>query len=442
MYCVKNFEKLVSCERGVSAIIFALVLVPLLFCIGVAIDYTQLNSNKAAMQEHLDAAVLAGTSQKDLSPEERAAVAQKYFFATLSEDIASYVTDLKIAPTADEDGLRADMVMVMPTRFMSFLGTSEMGQPLFAETNFSQRNRQLDMVFCIDATGSMQEEIDGVTNAAYNLQQNINAQLKADDKAEFEAMRVRVIFYRDFGSAFGPLNQPSPPRYEMAQYGDADEQAMHISPMSSSGQGFMNLPAQSGAFKNFLDAENASSPNGDDEPESGFICLNEALNTTFAKVGDPLASDPSKKISSITPLIAIWTDANARPINDARARTPSNQPGSYADLKAKWNDADILDQKNKLMVFFGNLDRACATLEEQDGGTAVASSGSTMSDVTGSVDDHNCPAGGTARWRESIGTWGLNDKVFNYSLQSATNNLAVQIANALSKHPTAVRMSK
>ena len=442
MYCVKNFKRLVSCERGVSAIIFALVLVPLLFCIGAAIDYTQMNSNKATMQETLDAAVLAGTSQKDLDPSERAEVAKKYFFATLSEDMASYVKDLKIAPTADEDGLRADMVMVMPTRFMSFVGTSEMGQPLYAQTNFSQRNRQLDMVFCIDATGSMQEEIDGVTNAAYSLQQNINAQLKADDKAEFEAMRVRVIFYRDFGTAFGPMNQPSVPRTELAQFGDADEQAMHISPMSDSGKGFMNLPAQSGAFKNFLDAENASSPNSDDEPESGFVCLNEALNTSFAKVGDPLASDPDKKISSITPLIAIWTDANARPISDARAIMPSTQPGSYSELKAKWDDADILDQKNKLLVFFGNLDRACATLEEQDGTSTVASSSSTMSDVTGSVSDHNCPSGGEARWRESIGTWGLGEKVFNYSLQAATSNLSAQIANALSKHPNAVRISK
>ena len=67
-------------EKGSIAIIFSLVLLVLVVSIGVAVDYGRQMSAHTAMQQALDAAVLAGVK---LSPERQTSVATKMFEAEL-----------------------------------------------------------------------------------------------------------------------------------------------------------------------------------------------------------------------------------------------------------------------------------------------------------------------------------------------------------------------
>lgn len=444
----KAISKFTGCERGVVAIIYAITMIPVMMIVGAAIDYSHVSSSKTAIQEHLDSAILAGTVYKTSDPQEKIEFARKHFYAVMPEGLKSYVRSLNIELTAGEEGLHGTIDAIVPTQFLYVLGIGDMHATLVSEADTKVRNRQLDMAFCIDATGSMQEEIDGVMNAAYDLEKQINQKLKDKDKEPFDAMRVRVIFYRDFGSDRGQLDKPAPP-ISQTDYNDPNWEDF-IAPMNRSNYGrFWTLPDQRSSFKNFIDAENANG--GEDEPESGFICLNEALESEWAQEGvSKLASNPNKTVSSVTPLIAIWTDANARPIVDTRAQhLPQPQPRSYQELQAKWDDPKRFNQKNKLLVFFGDMDRACPTHEENPNPVVVVSSSSSEDTETDSGDttaslgpSPACPSGGTARWRESIGQWGMGENVFNYSLQSATTDLASQIADALTKQPNALRLTQ
>ena len=55
----------------------------------------------------------------------------------------------------------------------------------------------VDMVFCIDATGSMRHVIDFVKQNALNLYRDIADEMEKKHK-EINQMRVRVIAFRDY----------------------------------------------------------------------------------------------------------------------------------------------------------------------------------------------------------------------------------------------------
>ena len=52
---------------------------------------------------------------------------------------------------------------------------------------------------CIDATGSMSQTLNAVKTNASNFEANLNAELTKRGVRKFDLMRVRVIYYRDYG---------------------------------------------------------------------------------------------------------------------------------------------------------------------------------------------------------------------------------------------------
>lgn len=426
MVCKLKHKAFLACENGVVSIIFAIMLVAVLMITGAAVDYARLANIKETIQNHLDSAILAGALH-DGDDADKIAAAKEHFNTVLPGDLKAYVSNVAIS--ADNGTVTGTLQAYVPTQFMSILGFEDMATDLVAQAGQKGRKKQLDMVFCIDATGSMQEEIDSVTRTARSLEAEINEHLKQKDKLPFDLMRVRVIFYRDFAADRGGYDREAP-RYDESTYDEGAIPAMNRSNNSR----FWTLPDDSGNLEGFLGAEHANG--GGDEPEAGFVCLNEALESDWAK---------SDSETEVTPLIAIWTDANARPINDFEASDlPRRQPRSYDELKAKWDDADRLDQRNKLLVFFGNMNRACALKSENP---VAYETDMTASIMPASLSDSlgpeaPCPDGGIARWRDSIGQWGLGKQVFNYSLQAAAGDLAGRIADAISNLKGPLRLTK
>jgi hypothetical protein len=253
---------------------------------------------------------------------------------------------------------------------MSFFGWKEANINLASTANVTQPNRQLDMVFCIDATGSMQETIDAVRNRARELAVQINKELQSRNYAEFGAIRARVIFFRDFG--------PDQGNAEVYEQGTWD-QTLFLSnqpPLRESERGdFYTLPDESGALHKFLDNETAYG--GGDEPESGFLCLNAAIRSRWARPNERMANNSSEKIQAVVPLIAIWTDANVLPLDDEWSEKnpyyPRNAPRSLKDLQNLWNNEEIVPgQQYKTLVFFGNTGNASPMLPPRNNADPVA----------------------------------------------------------------------
>ena len=101
--------------------------------------------------------------------------------------------------------------------------------------------------------------------------------------------------------------------------------------------------------------------------KSGLECVNSAMSSSWAKIGD-IPAGGSKPINSIYPLIVVWTDAAAhKPSYSLSLKNPTYpatavMPRNYTDLLAKWNNAAVIDQSKKMLVFFGNPSMSPTTM--------------------------------------------------------------------------------
>jgi hypothetical protein len=210
--------------------------------------------------------------------------------------------------------------------------------------------RALDVVMCIDATGSMTPTLSAVQTNALNFKANLDAALSNLGVPTFDQMRTRVIYYRDYGG-YGVYNYLWPYYYNFTGTDLGDSTVM------SSG-GFYNLPTDVNSFNSFVYTQSAWG--GGDLPESGLECLNEAMHSSWTKVGDTLSNGKTAQL--VFPVIAIFTDAGAHPpsfsysLQNPSYPASSYMPRDYAGLLANWNSSSMIDQTNKMILFYGNPD--------------------------------------------------------------------------------------
>ncbi|MGD1841624.1 MAG: vWA domain-containing protein [Thermonemataceae bacterium] len=172
----------------------------------------------------------------------------------------------------------------------------------------------VDIVMCIDATGSMSPIIDKVKNNALRFYDDLNQVMKQKTKV-IDTLRVRVVVFRDY-------------------YYDGD-QAMKQSP-------FYTLPEEGEAFKNFIDVVEAEG--GGDEPENGLEALAEAIHSEWNTEGD-------KKRQ----IIVMWTDASAHPL-EYKAETkpqlyPSHMPADFDALTNLW-EGQFMNRAAKRLIIY------------------------------------------------------------------------------------------
>ncbi len=503
-----------KCQKGVVAIIFVIMLVPFILLIGAAINYSDANSKEAQMQALMDSAVLAAASAKDITDEERVKLAERHFRGAMPDQLADLAKQVQFS--VDGEDITGTVQTAIPSPIMGLFGLADARLNQKAVATFREDNRQLDMVFCIDATSSMQNTIDAVRNNAMTLENNLNVELEKRGLSKFAAMRVRVIFFRDFGYDQGdpsdyrsyntpmmmqyyvddrqiftgtngkgePIYAPNDPilhpfnennRYLPTDHptdkievkiGDTfktltldEAREMGISrPMvaatnqpamrESKGGDFYTLSSdrsfdESSDFRQFVANEKAFG--GGDEPEAGFACLNSAIRSNWAKTaingqgGDDLAGQPGHKITTLIPLIVLWTDANALPLNnmqDSLSDYPYSlsMPSSLNGLTDNWNDSNLISQKDKLFVFFGNKDnnsRMCYS--------------NTYQDETGKwVTPDAGPDCKARRFVDSVPRWrdldGWKQSVTGGTLTQANNGLVKKLADALEISPSMPRL--
>lgn len=179
------------------------------------------------------------------------------------------------------------------------------------------RDYSVDMVFCIDATGSM-EDFSGSQKKIINMVKenalNFYGDLmqKMDEKNKrISQLRVRVIAFRDY-IADG-------------------ENAMLVTD-------FFRLPEQAAAFESCINSITAMG--GGDIPEDGLEALAYAMKSNWTTVG----TDQRR-------VIVVWTDAGTHELGfGARSKYyPKGMPANLSELGDWW---DELPKKSKRLVLY------------------------------------------------------------------------------------------
>jgi hypothetical protein len=172
----------------------------------------------------------------------------------------------------------------------------------------------VDIVFCIDVTGSMTPILDSVKANALGFYDDVQTNLTAKGK-HVEQLRVRIVAFRDF-AADGPA-------------------ALEESP-------FFTLPAERAAFSEFV---NGLIPQGGgDHPESGLEAVAIAINSPWTTAGDRRRQ-----------VIVVWTDQPAHPLDPSvvPADLASRIPADFSALTDAWEDEQgVMAANSKRLILF------------------------------------------------------------------------------------------
>jgi hypothetical protein len=172
----------------------------------------------------------------------------------------------------------------------------------------------VDIVFCIDVTGSMDPIIDAVKANALRFYDDVQDNLTAKGK-NVDELRVRVIAFRDFAAD--------------------GEAAMQESP-------FYRLPDERSAFSDFVNGLIAEG--GGDAPESGLEAVALAMNSPWTTRGDRRRQ-----------VVVVWTDQPANPLDPSvvPAELRARVPGDFSALTDLWEDTQgPLGASSKRLILF------------------------------------------------------------------------------------------
>ncbi|MBF6446601.1 VWA domain-containing protein [Nocardia elegans] len=173
----------------------------------------------------------------------------------------------------------------------------------------------VDLVLCIDETGSMYSIIDRVKKNALAFSDDLRASLKEKGK-EITDLRIRVIGFRDF-------------------YHDGDR--------SIEASDFYTLPEENTKFNAFVSGLKADG--GGDEPETGLEALAIAVQSDWAR-----GALKNRQV------IVVWTDASAHPLDkDAGSKPPaypSTMPKDLDELTDWWEGQEYVNHNAKRLILF------------------------------------------------------------------------------------------
>src|SRR5215211_3647318 len=172
----------------------------------------------------------------------------------------------------------------------------------------------VDIVFCIDVTGSMTPIIDQVKANALRFYDDVQSNLTAKGK-NVDQLRVRVIGFRDFVADGAAALDESP---------------------------FFTLPDERADFSAFVNGLVAEG--GGDAPESGLEAVALAIDSSWTTVGDRRRQ-----------VIVVWTDQPAQPLSPSvlPPDIASRVPADFSALTDAWEDEQgRMGSSSKRLILF------------------------------------------------------------------------------------------
>lgn len=174
----------------------------------------------------------------------------------------------------------------------------------------------VDMVFCIDTTGSMGHMLEMVKNNALNFYNDVIKMMSEKGKT-INKLRIRVIAFKDY----------------LADH----ENAMLVTD-------FFQLPMQNLEFEKCI--RGLHPEGGGDEPEDGLEALAYAIRSDWDTEG-------MKKRN----VIVLWSDASTHELGFGKSDSnyPSNMAKDFDELTKWWGDVQntgYINQAAKRLLLF------------------------------------------------------------------------------------------
>ncbi len=172
----------------------------------------------------------------------------------------------------------------------------------------------VDIVFCVDVTGSMTPILDAVKANALGFYNDVQTNLTAKGK-NVAQLRVRVVAFRDFVADGAAALEESP---------------------------FYALPDERNAFSEFVNGLIAEG--GGDAAESGLEAVALAVNSPWTTAGDRRRQ-----------VIVVWTDQPAHTLDASvvPADLASRVPADFSALTDVWEDEQgLMGSSSKRLILY------------------------------------------------------------------------------------------
>lgn len=345
-----NICTAVQDDSGAIAPLFAMIVIVILGIAGLALDSDRGTRIKTRLADAADAANLAA-ARAAIDMEKSNGQRSKSEIATVAAEIGRNVFLANIQSLGGAEFGAPEMVVennsgnwtakvsyraTMKASLAAAVGLDSLVINGNAEASVAPGFAVLDIAMCVDSTGSMTPTLDSVKTNALNFYDNLNLELKNRGLEPFPLVRVRMMYFKDFGDING-MSDPDP----------------------LTASNFFSLPSESANFNSFVSPQTAYG--GLDTPESGLECVNEAIDSPWLKPGE-VPSGFSDPVTDVYPLVVVWTDAPSHPPSFPNSLAgpayplATKMPRSDADLLAKWNSSASIDQSHKQILFFGDPD--------------------------------------------------------------------------------------
>lgn len=173
---IRTTARALGNDEGSVAIVFALMLVVLVFAAGVGLDFSRVMHTRAGLVSAADAAALAAgraLSDGNRTDSEIRSVAQAFFRENIGGSNAfGDIGTLEVAIDRDAGTVKVDVTADVPMTLTRIAGYESMHLPVTATTATSSRDIELAMV--LDVTGSMSgSKIAALRAAATNLVEQV-----------------------------------------------------------------------------------------------------------------------------------------------------------------------------------------------------------------------------------------------------------------------------
>ncbi len=174
----------------------------------------------------------------------------------------------------------------------------------------------VDMVFCIDATGSMGGVIEMVKNNALHFYQDVTRAMAKKSKT-IDKLRVRIVAFRDYVA-------------------DGEDAMLETD--------FFTLPDEATDFEECIRSIEAFG--GGDDPEDGLEALGYAIKSDWNTEG-------MKKRQ----VIVVWTDATTHKLGfgNRMPNYPNGMAKDFDELTRWWGDVQnrgFVNQQAKRLLLF------------------------------------------------------------------------------------------
>ncbi len=181
-------------RRGNVAVTFALVTIPIIGFVGAAVDFSNANAIRTAMQSALDStALILSKDASTLSAGDLQTKAQSYFEALFDKPDVDNITVTASYSTDHGSQVVVDGSVSVPTNFISIIGYDNI--PVEASSTAKWGSALLRVSLVLDNTGSMAD--DGKMDALKTATKHLLTQLKTAASSNGDVFVSIIPFSKD-----------------------------------------------------------------------------------------------------------------------------------------------------------------------------------------------------------------------------------------------------